>query len=439
MRVKPTKRSRTKDEASELDELLTERNRIANKLRSKIEEFHGLERELIEFQEQMMVDYERTRPLKNARELGDTRENIVRSFLAESGLFPSRYGVSKLRARVASPSGHSSNELDIVFFDAVETVILMRRNNVAEVYPKECVLGTIQIKSNLDKTEIASAFENLASFKRLYDSSSIFSGPWSGRQPSNRGFGILFSFESHLPGEELFGTIEACARQHPVTHLPNAIFILSKGTILFSQDFRAYWHNDDMAKMTAPTPFSLPNQGTNCLWRFYEISLDLLRSTAISRPNVAEYFRLPLTAGNLSYYFQHGVFAEMGSCPKHGRFLRRISVENLRKIIEFCDGAESVNWIKALDMARGQPGDNSEVYLSQPGDVKIYNPDGKPLTDLLLSPVGNLHYDDLVIGNTPVWVPYFYSERDSLIDSCPMCRRRAKKAKAAEQRAKKVA
>jgi hypothetical protein len=66
--VKPKKQSRTKDDASELDELLTERNRIANELRSKIEEFHGLERELIEFQEQMMVDYERTRPLKNARE-----------------------------------------------------------------------------------------------------------------------------------------------------------------------------------------------------------------------------------------------------------------------------------------------------------------------------------------------------------------------------------
>jgi hypothetical protein len=90
MRAKSTKRSCTKDEASELDELLTKRNRIANELRSKIEEFHGLERELIDFQEQMMVDYERTRPLKNARELGDTRENIVRSFLLESGLFPSR-------------------------------------------------------------------------------------------------------------------------------------------------------------------------------------------------------------------------------------------------------------------------------------------------------------------------------------------------------------
>lgn len=297
--MKPKKQSRTKDDASQLDEFLTERNRIANELRSKIEEFHGLEREFIEFQEQMMVDYERTRPLKNARELGDTRENVVRSFLVESGFFPSRYGISKLRARVASPSGHSSNELDIVFFDAIETVILMRRNKVAEIYPRECVFGTIQIKSNLRKTEIASAFENLASFKRLYDQSSSFSGPWKGRRPSTRGFGILFSFESDLPGEELFGTIEACAKQYPVAHLPNAIFILSKGVILFGQDFQAYWHNDDIAKVTAPTPFIFPNQGTNCLWRFYEISLDLLRSTSVSRPNVGEYFRLPLTAGSL--------------------------------------------------------------------------------------------------------------------------------------------
>lgn len=98
-----------------------------------------------------------------------------------------------------------------------------------------------------------------------------------------------------------------------------------------------------------------------------------------------------------------------------------------------------MNWIKALDIARGQPGDNSEAYLRQPGEVKIYNPDGRPLTDLLISPEGNLNYDDLVIGNTPVWLPYFYSERDSLIDSCPRCRRRTKKAKPAGQKASKVA
>jgi hypothetical protein len=247
----------------------------------------------------------------------------------------------------------------------------------------------------------------------------------------------LFSFESDLPGEELFATIEACAKQYPVTHLPNAIFILSKAAILFSQDFQAYWHNDDMAKMTVPTPFVLPNQGTNCLWRFYQTSLDLLRSTSISRPNVAEYFRLPLIAGNLSYYFQHGVFAEMGNCPKHGKFLRRISAENLREIIKFCDGAESINWIKALDMARGQPGDNSEAYLRQPGDVKIYNPDASLLQTCCFPRKEILTTMTLSLG-TLLSGFLTYSERDSLIDSCTECRRRAKKTKAGEQRANKA-
>jgi hypothetical protein len=429
MHGKPTKRSRTKNQTSEIDEFLIEKNRTANELRSKIAEFHGLERELTQAQDQMLVDYERTRPLKNPRERGDAREGILRGFLLKSGLFPERYGVSKFRARVVSPSGHCSNELDIVFFDRLETVLLMRRNEVAEVYPRDCVFGTIQVKSSVNKIEIGSAFKNLASFKRLYDSNGPFSGSWAGQRPSNKGFGILFSFESDLEWEGLTETIEACAREYPVAHLPNAIVILNKGVILFSQDLEPRWHNDDIAKMSEPAPYSLPNQGGNCLWNFYNISMDLLRSTSTSRPNIGEYFRLPLTTGKLSYYFVHGVFDEIGKCPKHGEFLRTISPENLTKIVDFCNEAESINWIKALDIARGKPGDDNEAYARQPLDVKIFNPDDLPFKELLVTPEGNLTVDDIVLGNVHVWIPYFYTERDGVIGSCPKCSKRSRRAK----------
>ncbi len=164
------------------------------------------------------------------------------------------------------------------------------------------------------------------------------SDPTLGRSPSSKGFGILFSFQSDLEWEDLLKSIEACTREYPVAHLPNAIFILSKGVILFSQDLEAGWHNDERG---------------NCLSNFYNISMELLWSTSTSRPNIGEYFRLPLTTGKLSYYFVHGAFAEMRKCPKHGGFLRTISRENLTKIVTFCDQAESIKWIKALDIAKG--------------------------------------------------------------------------------------
>src|SRR4029077_2945006 len=122
--------------------------------RSEIAEFHGLEREFTQIRSKMLLAYEEAKHLKNPRERGDARENILRAFLNKSGLFPERYGVSKLRARFVSPSGHASDELDIIFFDRLETLVMMGRNEVAEVYPRESVFGTIQVKSRVNKTEI---------------------------------------------------------------------------------------------------------------------------------------------------------------------------------------------------------------------------------------------------------------------------------------------
>jgi hypothetical protein len=424
MSAKPTKQSPKKDQTAELDRYITDRNQKANELRSEMAEFHGLEREFAYTQGEMLLEYRKAKDLKNPRERGDARENILRRFLIGSGLLPDGYRVTKVRARVVSPTGHASDELDVVLFDRRETVVLMRRSGVAEVYPRECVFGTIQVKSKLTKRDIIEGFKNLASYKALYNSSGRFFGPFVGRPLSNKGFGLLFSFDTDLEWDEIVKTVQVCANGYHVAHLPNAIFILSKGTILFSQDLEPRWHNDDMAKMTAPTPFSLPNQGSNCLWRFYELSMDLLRSTATSRPNIGEYFRLPLTTGTLSYHFALGVFSETGHCPSHGDFLRKITAENLTKIIEFCRNTEPINWVKALELARGLSGDNEAAYSRQPGEVKIYNPDNKPLKELLQLPEDRITYDDLVIDGVSVWVPYFYSQRDGLIGSCPKCAQR---------------
>ena len=44
-----------------------------------------------------------------------------------------------------------------------------------------------------------------------------------------------------------------------------------------------------------------------------------------------------------------------------------------------------INWIKAIDLGYGQPGDNQAAYDRQPGDVRIYNPENLPLADILVA------------------------------------------------------
>jgi hypothetical protein len=61
--------------------------------------------------------------------------------------------------------------------------------------------------------------------------------------------------------------------------------------------------------------------------------------------------------------------------------------------------------------------------------VKIFNPDGLLLKELLVAPEDRLTFDDMVVGNVRVWIPYFYSERDDVIASCPKCSKRTGKPK----------
>src|SRR5690348_1036767 len=99
-----------KEKYDKLKASLSKGVREAIKLRSDVAEFHGLERELVLSHDKMLARYEETKDIKHPRDLGDARENILRSFLIDSGLIPGRYEISRLKVRVTEPGGTSSNE-----------------------------------------------------------------------------------------------------------------------------------------------------------------------------------------------------------------------------------------------------------------------------------------------------------------------------------------
>jgi hypothetical protein len=77
----------------------------------------------------------------------------------------------------------------------------------------------------------------------------------------------------------------------------------------------------------------------------------------VALPNIHLYFRLPFVAGSRSYAFTLGSYAEIGYCEAHGDFQRKISEENLARIVEWCRNTQSMNWIQATHIAYGKPGD----------------------------------------------------------------------------------
>jgi hypothetical protein len=130
-------------------------------LRSKERNFHGLEREFLYYQEDMLRLYSRAKDSKHPRDIGLAREQIVRNFLVDTGLLPARYALATTSVRVASTTGHGSAELDLLFYDPIDSISLMRREDAYQILPVESTYGTIQVKSKATRKDIIRDFRIL--------------------------------------------------------------------------------------------------------------------------------------------------------------------------------------------------------------------------------------------------------------------------------------
>ena len=105
----------------------------------KDREFHGINGGS-RITTKILADYKESRDLKHPRDLGDAREGILRKFLRDSGYLqivmrsgPERTG--------GFPTGHISNEIDVAFYDPTDSLTLMKRQDVYEVYLSRAFTG----------------------------------------------------------------------------------------------------------------------------------------------------------------------------------------------------------------------------------------------------------------------------------------------------------
>lgn len=398
-------------------------------LKDKELEFHGLEREFIIHQNEIMSQYEKTRVIKHPRDVGDARENILRDFLLKSGFMPQEYGVSQNRVRVASSSGHVSPEMDIVLFDQPHLMKLMNRNDVYEIYPIESVYGTIQVKSRFNKKEIIAGLDNIRLFKKL---KKIQQKSINRKKTELLPFGFIFAYASDLEWGDIVNCVKNFSIDIPKNEWCNAIVVLGKGMIFHGESedgsFKGYYKNSEINKITNLHVFSLPDQIGNGLYSFFGILLHLLEITHTFRPSIDSYYRLPFASKEFSYSYGKGAHDEIAHCEKHGSFLKKIKYESLKKVFEYCLNVEAMNWIKTWDIAYGRDGNNEEAYKRQPGDVKVYNPECYPLKDVLTMTqnfngrdIDSLAYIDIIINGVSIWIPLYYIAIEEMFERCPGC------------------
>jgi hypothetical protein len=194
---------------------------------------------------------------------------------------------------------------------------------------------------------------------------------------------------------------------------------LSKGSMRVGDSEGGYITNEALSKVTAPIVYGMPDLDGMCLYNFYGVTLNLLMNGVTASPKIENYYRLPMVAGDLSYRFSFGPFAETARCPKHGEYLRAIGAAQLKKVVEWCRSSEPMQVKAALEQVYGSMGGRWEE-----GEVRIYNPEGLPLKSILEMQKHDLpvlSYDTIEIGDITVWLPYYYSIKESLIADCPKC------------------
>lgn len=391
------------------------------------ERFSGIDYQFMLIEEQMIKDFERSISIKHPGDKGSSRENFVRNFLTKSGYLPTKYAISEGSSHIISTTGHTSDQTDLLIYDALNTPKLLSLDNV-QFFPVETVYGIIEVKSNLNsKDTVFDALNKIKSFKQLQRSnkSTRNIGGLTIKTDATQGFGIIFAYDSSLKWKTLFEYIEEFQKENSPSVWPNLVVVLNQGTIGQLKEVNqggigsiSVYSSEEISQLDKVHMFGNPKHHSNLL-EFYLILMDLLNNINLPAPPLRKYVNLNRPSGKHTYNFgMMAGFNELRTCEKHGDYLRKVSDESLDKIIETCKDTEMVSWddVTSLVFKKDKATFNSRK------DIKLYNPDNYELEELLLHPENkSLLFDELIINGEKYWIPLYYSVEHKLITDCPKC------------------
>jgi hypothetical protein len=191
-------------------------------VRNKDREFHGLQREFMYAQAQMLLDYEKSKDIKHPRDVGSAREAILGRFLDASGYLPKKYSIANTSVRVALSEGFTSQELDLLILDSQTSIASCSvRTHIRSIRSRPPT-ESCRLNQNLRRRSSAKAFANIASYKRLKKTGVS-------RSRHERGFGIVFAYDSDVEWLELARESRSLATATRLSLARNLIVVLTRG------------------------------------------------------------------------------------------------------------------------------------------------------------------------------------------------------------------
>ena len=314
----------------------------------------------------MLEDFNISAEINHQGSKGSYRENTLKRFLSE-GRLPSRYGIGT--GEIVGPAHNVSHQSDLIIYDRLNGISLIYDENT-QVYPVECVAGTIEVKSTLSKTEFIKSLENIKSVKKLSPRETT-SRPMFGfhvAYPRPIPFGAVFGYR--LGGNSLSSLVENLREweQHtPKEYWPNVIAILDEGLIQhYMPGLRVAYLNADIGKAEYPSSI---HYREDALFMFYSMVIDLCASTNLGPVVLNRYFD---QAEQLGEYV----------VSNHDRIIRddcdqvfKLSKDFIERVVQYSQKERSLTQRELLLLRFGQiPVGMTDRDLDL--SVFLYNPDG---------------------------------------------------------------
>lgn len=144
---------------------------------------------------QFSADFLKTDGFKHALTKGEEREVPVQSFL-QAGL-PAGFGL--VRGEAVDPFGSHSPQLDVMVFDRLRNIPIHAGGST--LLPAEALLASIEVKTELTKTELVASYRAAAKLRRLQPFRRPLLGVDRGDDTSGdscRYFHVLFAYRTDL-------------------------------------------------------------------------------------------------------------------------------------------------------------------------------------------------------------------------------------------------
>ena len=238
----------------------------------------------------LLEDFNISSEINHQGNKGTYREGALKDFL-NSGRLPKRYGIGS--GEIIGPTRNVSKQTDLIIYDKIEGISLIYNDNI-QVYPIESVIGVIEVKSKLSKTELYNSLENIKSTKELCPDDAITSVTNSffyNTRPRSKPFGIVFAYSlANNSLESLTQNLRDWESKNSKEFWPNLIVVLGEGIIHHcGKGIRHYslFSNDVLKKATDVLYIAYRD---DTLFHFYSTLIDLCSQTSLGPVNLKQYF-----------------------------------------------------------------------------------------------------------------------------------------------------